>query len=246
LTVRSTLVQYVSQQACFVRIGITPLNERGRDVVGNPLSVVAEVFDLNHNPVLDGTAVYFTATHGMITGTAGSPAAGVALSLTSGGKAPATLFTAADGNADPAFDGIVTVRAAVGSPPTGVSGAANCIFSGPADPGTSSASVAPDTIPAVGGQAIISVTALDVMGNPVVDGSEVRFRFAGTPPGPRPASLNTSATTLGGTARSIMTTSGDPLNPSNVGPYSIEVQIVVQHGPTVVLTLPLLTVTVVP
>jgi len=201
-------VQFVSKQPAIINVTVEPANIRGLDVAGATAKVTAMVYDEYHNPVPDGTAVYFTATRGMIRGN-GPTVGGVATSYTTGGIATATIYSDGEGLGDPSFNGWVQI--------TVVSGKAIktgwVIFSGPADETESYLHPTSVEIPSVNGKAVITVVAKDENGNPVVDGTIVH---AATEVGTLDA---TEKGTVGGVATFTIMTSTDPANPTPTGTY---------------------------
>jgi len=225
------LVQFVSQRVSFIAVGADPLNIRGLDWVGHTSAIRADVFDQNHNPVADGTAVYFSSDHGMISGD-GPSVGGVATSFTSRGTALATLTSEADGNTDLAFNGLVTIRVTAGGLPGSPSSvsveAPNLvIFSGPAVAATSSLTLSKTTLRSVGDAMTITITVHDRNDNPVVDDTNVTVS----------ADLGTlDSTTLRtrrGVVQTVLRTSTDALSPTASGPG--KVQAVVDSDPVALL-----------
>lgn len=176
LTVSGTPVTYVSQVVSAIAVGANPLNIRGLDRVNETSTVTAMVFDAFHNPVVDGTAVYFTSSAGVIRGTDGT-VGGVARSLTTNGIATAVLASAADGS-DPTFDGWVDVTVIAGGPPGAPSAftyfAPNLVlFSGPAVLAGSSVTLSQPSMHQINDAIAVSIIAHDRNNNPVVDGTSV-------------------------------------------------------------------------
>lgn len=85
-----TRICLVSRQAAFIDVGAEPSNIRGLDRINITSTITALVYDQYHNPVADGTAVYFTTDHGMIEGD-GETINRVATSTTKSGIATATI-----------------------------------------------------------------------------------------------------------------------------------------------------------
>lgn len=209
-----TQVQFTSLDVSQIRIGASPLNIRGWDYVGRTSTVTAVVYDSNHNPVPDGTAVYFSANHGMIYGDAGSVGA-VALSTTKLGMATATLMSDASG--DGTWHGLVDVTATSGSQTITVPG--QVIFSGWPSIPHCSAVMEPTTLASVKDSAVITVVALDVNGNPVVDGTVVKVETT------KGTLSSTSPTTLGGIVQVTLKTSDDTQNPTQSGAGIVKILI---------------------
>ena len=193
-------VSLVSRVAASIDVGASPYNVRGLDIVNNSSTITALVYDINHNPVPDGTAVYFKCDHGMIEGD-GPTVNGVATSTTTSGVATATIYSSGsvtegwptgvhpvtgafttptswswNGNVHiTVTSGNVTYNA--GPPYTFTT----LIFSGPANQNASNASSPRDingAEPLVGNRkdsAGIIVYATDINGHPVVDGTGVTF-----------------------------------------------------------------------
>ncbi len=186
-------VQFVSQSVSDIALGVLPINVRGLDVVGNESTATALVYDDQHNPVPDGTAVYFSISHGMIRGNAGT-VGGVAQSYSANGVATATILTPGGLETgvlnDPAFDGFVDIIVSVGGPPgaTTADGLQReftdaILYSGPAftvDPsdaeaGPTTVTGSKDTLAQVGDRITYTIVVLDENENPVVDGTEVKL-----------------------------------------------------------------------
>ena len=214
LSVQKTYVQFVSQDVAFMNLGANPTNIRGWDYVNNTTTITAIVYDSKHNPVPDGTAVYFTANHGMIYGNAGMEG-NVAVSTTKLGIATATL--ASDASGSPAWNGHVDVTATSGAQTVTAIGLVT--FSGYPSIPHCRATINPDTLDSVKGQAVISVLALDVNNNPVVDGTSVT---ATTNKGTLAAS---GSGTVGGAIEFTLTTSQDASTPTQTGPGTVTVTI---------------------
>jgi hypothetical protein len=219
---RATQVQFTSLDVSEIHMGASPLNIRGWDVVGNTSTVTVLVYDSMHNPVPDGTAVYFTADHGMIYGNAGK-AGPVALSTTTLGQATATLVS--DGSGDDTWDGLVSVTATSGDVSVTVPG--QVIFSGWPSPseclyyvnGVLYDEGDPPTISSVNGTLIITVVALDINGNPVVDDTLVSFETT------KGALTAASAKTSGGAVQVSLKTSTDAGSPTPLGDGIVTVTI---------------------
>jgi len=208
----ATQVQFISLDVAEIHVGASPLNVRGWDVVNNTSEITVIAYDTNHNPVPDGTAVYFTTDHGMIYGTSGT-AGRVTMSVTSSGRAGASLVTDASG--DGTWDGHVLVTATSGTASNG----GYVIFSGPPYPPNCSAVIQPETpLAPVGGQATIRVVAHDLNGNPVVDDTAVT---AVTTKG----SIDSSVKTIGGVATFTLRMSTSAESPTQSGPGLVTINI---------------------
>jgi len=146
----------------YISLAVDPGNIRGWDIAHVPAAVTALVGDLYHNPVPDGTAVYFTAEEGTIVGADDS---GVA--YTYGGFANATFYSG-----EPRNDGVVEITASTMG--GNVTAQTALITSGP--PAIIEFLSYPASLPAspsADGKVIVKV--LDVNGNYVVNGTVVRF-----------------------------------------------------------------------
>jgi hypothetical protein len=223
VTNSAALVQYVSQSVADIALGANPTNIRGLDWVGKTSTIGAVVFDTVHNPVVDGTAVYFTSDRGLIYGGAGS-VGGVAVSITKNGQASATLVSAADGISDLTFNGEVTVRATAGGPPGAlgvVTAETMVIFSGPATTADSILQLSDTQMASVKDSIIITVVAHDRNDQPVIDGTSIKISAD------KGDLDNTQLTTTGGLAQTVLRSSsgasGAP--PTATGPGVIEVTI---------------------
>ena len=209
-----TQVQFTSLDVAEIHIGANPINIRGWDFVGRTTTISAVVYDSHHNPVPDGTAVYFTADHGMIYGNGGT-SGGVALSTTSLGRANATLVSDASG--DGTWDGLVDVTATSGDVTVTVPDLV--IFSGPPIMANCSLDISPSTIYRCQDSATITVVALDINGNPVVDGTRVELSAT-------KGTLSDSApTTMSGVVQVTLSTSPDCGNPTALGTGTLNVSI---------------------
>lgn len=213
LSSRETQVQFTSLDVAFIRLGANPINIRGWDYVGRTTTIEALVFDSRRNPVPDGTAVYFTTDHGMIYGNSGM-AGNVALSLTSLGRAQATLVSAAEMSG---WNGLVDVTATSGA--VSVTAADLVIFSGWPSPPNCSAVMEVNNLAACQDSSVITVVALDVNGNPVVDGTPVTISTT------KGTLSNTTPTTVGGVVQTTLSTSADCANPTASGPGKIKIAI---------------------
>ena len=146
----------------YISLGVNPGNIRGWDIAHARAAVSALVGDQYHNPVPDGTAVYFTVDEGTIVGYDDS-----GVSFTKGGFANATFFSGY-----PRDDGIVEITARTKGDQ--VTGTTYLITSGPPAyvyflqyPGYMKA--------AAGSDGDVIVRVLDVNQNFVLDGTVVRF-----------------------------------------------------------------------
>lgn len=210
----TTEVEYVSQVAASIALGVDPYNVRGLDIVGRETTVTALVRDSSNNPVPDNTAVYFTATHGMIRGSRGTTN-GVAESYTVNGIAQAVLLTA--GENPPGWDGFVDIS--VSSGPITQNFIRACIFSGPAVDAYSSVVLdgveggGPGVIlPNLQGNLTIEVRAFDEHNNPVEDGTSIRLEA-------NRGKLDASVlTTVGGVATTTVRTPAEPPAAAATGP----------------------------
>lgn len=228
----ATQVQFTSLDVTEIHMGAVTPNIRGWDIVNNSTTIVALVFDAKHNPVSDGTAVYFTVSpHGMIYGTAGV-ADKVALSITSSGKAEARIVT--DGSRDNSWNGLVDVTATCGNITLTEPGLV--IFSGPPWLPHCSAAISGSNLSSVGGQASIIVRALDINDNPVIEGTDI---IATTSRGTITASGSGSSKTVGGTVMFTLKTSTDPASPTQTGVGEVTLNIESGTGSLpVILTVP--------
>lgn len=208
----ATQVQFVSQDVAAIHIGSNPTNIRGWDYVNQTSTIGAVVYDSHNNPVPDGTAVYFTTNHGMISGD-GELVGNVYLSLTKAGMASATLRSDASG--DSSWDGLVTITATSGT----VQNNCNVIFSAwPYKPKCQFV-MSPTTLKAVQDSSTISVVVLDLNGNPVVDGTAVTIKT-------NKGSLDSSSTTTkGGVAQVTLSTSADVTSPTALGAGQISISV---------------------
>jgi adhesin/invasin len=208
-----TQVLFTSLDVAQIHIGANPTNIRGWDFVNATTTVEAVVYDSHHNPVPDGTAVYFTANHGMIYGNSG--AAGlVAMSTTKVGHAQATLVSDASG--DGTWNGFVDVTARSGNVDITVPGLV--IFSGPPVGAHCQISISPTTLLNSGDAATVTIIALDANHNPVVDGTKVDISAT-------KGSIGTSAVTLSGVVQVTLSTSTDPANPTATGTGTVTAKI---------------------
>jgi hypothetical protein len=146
----------------YISIGVRPGNIRGWDVEHVPAGVTALVGDLYHNPVAEGTAVYFTCDEGTIMG---YDASGV--SYTSVGFANALFYSG-----KPRDNGIVEITASTKG--GAVTGHTNLITSGP--PAFIQILSYPASLMASAeAEGDVLVRVLDVNGNFVVNGTTVHF-----------------------------------------------------------------------
>jgi len=203
----TTQVQFISLDVAEIHLGANPLNIRGLDVVNNTSAVVALVYDAQHNPVADGTAVYFTSDHGMIFGDTGS-AGNVTMSVTKNGKATASLVTDAPGPIG--FNGLVSVTATCGA--VSLTEPGLVIFSGWPSLPHCTVDMNPTILSSVGGQASIVVTALDVNNNPIVDGTQIKAVSS-----KGAITANNGNSSSGGVVTFTLTTSTDATSPTETG-----------------------------
>lgn len=208
-----TQVVFTSLDVAEVHIGANPVNIRGWDFVNNTTTVEAVVYDSHHNPVPDGTAVYFSANHGMIYGTAGV-AGKVAMSTTKLGHAQATVVSDASG--DGSWNGLVDVTATSGNVTLTVPGL--IIFSGPPLFANCSLTINPIALETTMDSATVVIIARDLNSNPVVDGTKITASATrGT--------LTGNMTTLSGVVMLTLNTSTDVTNPTPPGPGKLTISI---------------------
>lgn len=203
---QATTVQFVSPEVAEINLSAQPSNIKGWNTSGNTSTITAEVKNTDGQPVPNGTAIYFTTTRGTIVGTEGGN-----LSRTNNGIATATL------TANVTWYGNVTVTATSGSAPPG-----DCtvIFSGPAVGAESEASLSQTELAAVGGQALVSIIARDVNGNPVANGTTVTVTTdKGT------VSSNGSGSTSGGLCSFTLSMSTNVDTPTQTGPGTVSVTV---------------------
>lgn len=81
-------VAIASGPPAYLAAGVTECNVLACNIVGAENGVTALVYDIYHNPVRDGTAVYFTTSYGMVTGSSG-----LGSSTTVGGIVTGTWYT---------------------------------------------------------------------------------------------------------------------------------------------------------
>lgn len=216
ITNSATKVVFVSKVAQYISLAPSSLNLRGLDRVGNTATVTALVYDVNRNPVADGTTVYFTTNHGMVIGD-GTTTEGITFGITAAGQVSVTLYTTSsaneteicnpasgvyvgNGTADPLgiingtfwnWCGLVTFRGTSGN----ATSTATTIFSGPANANRSSLTTTPAAVANLqntGDALTVTVIARDINGYPVVDGTAVTLQSS-------KAALDASAgTTVGG------------------------------------------------
>jgi len=169
---KSSVVSISAGPPAFISVGVSPLNIRGWDVVGEQATVLAIVSDQYNNPVRDETVVYFTVDEGIVRGY--YEVLGVlGSSTTQGGLAHGTYFSGL-----PRDDGdvVLTVSTAGGS----VIGTAQFLSSGPPTSVTF-VSPAPPPAPAptlwADGESELPlwVEVLDINDNFVLDGTNVEF-----------------------------------------------------------------------
>lgn len=227
LTNQATVVHFVSSQIGEIHLSADPANVRGWDIVGNTTTITAVVYNTDHQPVPDGTTVRFTPTHGLITGSVSGN-----LSITSGGIATATLKTDASGN--PTWNGLVDIEAIAGPDEVAETAVGVVIFSGGPAASECDANLSQTEMATVGGQAVIDVTALDLNGNPMIDGSVVTVTTdKGTISG------GGSGVTSGGQCAFTLMMSTDAASPTPTGPGSVRVTIASGGaGSPVIITLP--------
>ena len=219
-----TQVQFTSLDAAAIVVGANPLNIRGWDRIGRTSAIRADVLDSRHNPVPDGTAVYFTTEHGMIFGTTGM-AGKVALSLTHLGTAMATLSSL--GSEEGGWGGFVTVTATSG--PVTWRAENLVIFSGAPLKDNCSRSMNPTQLENCQDAAVISVTVHDVNNRPVVDGTSVQISAT-------KGTLSESApTTVGGQVQVTLSTSQDCANPTATGTGRVSITIRSDGDPAMIM-----------
>ena len=219
---QSTTVQFISSAVGEIQLAANPTNIRGWDVTTGESTLTAIVYNVDHNPVPDGTAVHFSATHGIV--------ADNGTKTTVNGMATIKLLSDASGN--DTWDGFVDVTASAG----GVTAVREdlVIFSGPPSLSHCQADLSQSTLPKLNGQATISVVAHDLNDNPIADGVAVAVTTdKGT------ITAVGSATTMGGNAVFTLATSTDTDNPTVLGPGTVTVSIPHGNGGApVVFTLP--------
>lgn len=209
-----TQVLFTSLDVAEIHIGANPLNIRGWDFVNHTTTISAVVYDSHHNPVPDGTAVYFTANHGMIYGNGGTSGK-VAMSTTVLGHADATLVSDASG--DGTWNGLVDVTATSGDVTITVPGLV--IFSGPPIAANCAINMNPTTLLSSQDAATITILALDINGNPVVDGTKVDISAT------KGTLDNATPSTISGVVQVTLSTSADVANPTTPGTGSLTVKI---------------------
>jgi adhesin/invasin len=197
----TTTVKFVSSEVGTVSLGVSKTNIRGLDIVGNTTTLTAVVSDTEGNAIPDGTAVTFTATHGVIS----------SITTTSGGTATATLTSNASGG-----DGNVTVTAKAGSV---TSSPVIVIFSGAPAAANCSVGISPNTLASSGGQAIITVAAKDINNNPMVDGTEITATTS------KGTLSSATAQTSDGVATFTLSTSADSVTPTEAGAGTVTITI---------------------
>jgi hypothetical protein len=165
LTARSAQVSIAAGPPVHISIGVDPLNIRGWDVVGAEASVVAIVSDAHHNPVSDGTTIYFTCDEGIIRGWDGN----LGSAVTEGGIARATYLSGL-----PRDDGRVEITASTGGGT--VLGGGGLISSGPPAFVEFLSPQPPVSLPADGESEVdVLAQVLDLNRNFVVAGTTVEF-----------------------------------------------------------------------
>lgn len=197
---KTTTVQFVAQvspEVADITLSVKAgekSNIRGWDRSGNTTKIVAAVKNGDGLPVPNGTAVSFSTTDGFIT----------AQSTTTNGFAEATLTTDGQGSGD----GTVDITATSGS----ITETAEdlVIFSGAPLLANCTVTVAPDTLPAVNGQASIDVTASDLNNHPVADGTTVKVTTT-------KGTVGGAGTTVGGSCQLTLSTSTDVGSPTPAG-----------------------------
>lgn len=212
-----TTVQFLPVEVGTVLLSATKTNIRGLDVTGNTTTITAHVYAVNGTPIHDGTDVTFATTAGWLS------SSHVA---TSGGTATVTLTSNAPGG-----DGNVTVTATAG----GVTSAPLAIiFSGGPSAANCSYDINPSTLAKSGDSAIITITARDVNGHPLVSGTSISaVTNKGTV---QPASAPTNEE---GVAIFTLSTSSDAGNPTAPGAGQVTVTIPAGGvGSNVVLQIP--------
>ncbi|MCE5322165.1 hypothetical protein LLG46_02490 [bacterium] len=197
----TTTVNFVPSEVGSVSVSASKTNVRGLDISGNTTTLTAIVSDTDGNAVPDGKYVTFTSTHGVISNA----------TTTTNGIATATLTTDAYGG-----DGNVYVTATAGGV---TSGQITVIFSGGPYAANCSAEISPTTLASSGGQAVITVTAKDINGNSMVDGTEIT---AATSKG---TLLSSTAQTSDGTATFTLSTSVDSVSPTETGAGTVTITI---------------------
>ncbi len=209
-----TQVIFTSLDVSSIHVGANPLNIRGWDFVGRTTTITALVKDANNNPVPNGTAVYFTANHGMIYGNGGT-SGDVAMSTTTLGQATATLVSDASG--DGSWNGMVDVTATSGDVTLTVPNLV--IFSGPPIFANCTLDVNPASIEACQDSTTIVIQALDINGNPVVNDTDVTIAAT------KGTLSSTTARTVNGVVIVTLSTSADCANKTTAGPGLITVTI---------------------
>lgn len=210
----TTQVQFISQDVEFINIAATDHNIRGWDFINNTTNVMAIAYDSHNNPVPDGTAVYFTADHGMIRGDSGT-AGRVAMSLTVNGLASATLVSDASG--DGSWNGWVDVTATCGDK-TVTTNDLVCFSGRPYLPNCS-VEIVPSSLAPFDDSADVVVIVHDINDNPVDDDYVVELSTSkGTI---SPASDGTA----GGLVYATLKTSTSESEPTPVGDGTVRAKI---------------------
>lgn len=199
----TTTVQFLPVDVGSVTLSATRTNIRGLDVTGNTTTITAHVYATNGTPIRDGTDVTFATTAGWLSSSQVS---------TSGGVATVTLTSNAPGG-----NGNVVVTATAG----GVTSAPlTIIFSGGPFAANCSYDINPSSLAKSGDSAIITITAKDVNGHPLVPGTSISaVTNKGTV---SPASAQTNDE---GVAIFILSTSSDAANPTAPGAGTVTVTI---------------------
>lgn len=206
---QSVTVQFVSPEVAVIELNAQPIRIRGWNTSGNESTITAVVRNIDGQSVPDGTAVYFTATQGIITG-------GVSgnMSRTSGGRATATLKALASwyGQADVTATSGTISETAVGL----------VTFLGPPSQVNSTATISPDTIYATNDQALVTVTVQDVNDERVADGTKVTVR---TNKGTFIGGLTAEGSTVNGEVVFALATSTNDSSPTSPGLGTVTVNV---------------------
>lgn len=161
----ATQVSVAAGPPAHVSLGAFPWNIRGWDIVAAESQLTAVVSDVYHNPVSDGTSIYFTCDEGVVRGWDGN----LGSSTTLGGIALATFLSG-----EPRNDGLVTITASTAGGT--VTSSSHLITSGPPASVEFLYPVPPVSIMADGEDKLrFTVEVLDINGNYVLDGTEVEF-----------------------------------------------------------------------
>jgi len=165
---QSALVSIAAGPPHYISVGADPLNIRGWDVVGAESHVVAYVSDIYHNPVREGTVIYFTCDEGIMRGNYLNYGQ-LGSSITEGGVAVGTYFSGL-----PRLDGRVAISATTAG--GAVSGDAGLISSGPPVSVRFISPAPPVSLMANGTSEVeFWVEVLDVNDNYVVSGTRVEW-----------------------------------------------------------------------